>query len=93
MEGANIPFSKMLVIILPGGVSHALGGFCMAIIIIPVMPITPLNVKNPPFIRRFITRSSSFFITPQQHLGAAQYHQSYLLAKWEDSYCTKVSGR
>ena len=35
MEGTNSPFSKMLIIILPGGVTHSVDGFCIAAIIIP----------------------------------------------------------
>ena len=44
----------MLIIILPGGVSHALAGCCIAAIIIPVTPTTPLKVKKPPLINLFI---------------------------------------
>ena len=49
-----ISFSKTLMISLPGGVTHALDGFCIALIIVPVTPITPLNVKNPPLIDLFM---------------------------------------
>ena len=48
----------MLIIILPGGVSHALAGCCIAAIIIPVTPTTPLKVKKPPLIILFIVVSS-----------------------------------
>lgn len=54
IAGTNIPFSTMLIIILPGGVTHALAGCCIAAIIIPVTPTTPLKVKKPPLINLFI---------------------------------------
>lgn len=44
--GINNPFSKMLIIILPGGVTHSTDGFCIAAIIIPTTPTTPPNTKN-----------------------------------------------
>lgn len=40
MEGTNSPFSKILIIILPGGVTHSVDGFCIAAIIIPTIPKT-----------------------------------------------------
>lgn len=58
IAGTNIPFSTMLIIILPGGVTHALAGCCIAAIIIPVTPTTPLKVKKPPLINLFIIASS-----------------------------------
>jgi len=47
----------MLLIILPGGVTHALAGCRIAAIIIPVTPTTPLKVKKPPLINLFIIAS------------------------------------
>ena len=58
IAGTNIPFSTMLIIILPGGVTHALAGCCIAAIIIPVTPTAPLKVKKPPLINLFIIASS-----------------------------------
>ena len=52
--GINNPFSKMLIIILPGGVTHSTDGFCIAAIIIPTTPTTPPNTKKPPLIHLFI---------------------------------------
>lgn len=40
-------------IILPGGVTHALVGCCIAAIIIPVTPTVPRKVKKPPLINLF----------------------------------------
>lgn len=50
-------------IILPGGVTHAFAGLCIATIIVPVIPIVPLSVKNPPLITLFIM-VFSFYGTP-----------------------------
>lgn len=53
IAGTNIPFSTMLIIILPGGVTHALVGCCIVAIIIPVTPTVPRKVKKPPLINLF----------------------------------------
>ena len=63
MEGTNSPFSKMLIIILPGGVTHSVDGFCIAAIIIPTISKTPLNVKKPPCKTLFIVTASLDFIS------------------------------
>jgi hypothetical protein len=47
----------MLLIILPGGVTHALAGCCTAAIIIPVTPAAPRKAKKPPLINLFLIAS------------------------------------
>ena len=63
----DIPFFKILISILPGGVTHSLDGFCIAVITIPVTPTTPLNVKNPPIINAQRRRLSAAAFAAQHH--------------------------
>lgn len=77
MAGTNSPFSKMLIIILPGGVIHWVDGFCIAAITIPTIPITPLNVKKPPCKILFIVTVSLYAISIYvSRLVIANYYTS-----------------
>ena len=89
--GINNPFSKILIIILPGGVTHAVAGFCIAAIIIPTIPTTLLNVKKPPFIFLLIIITSSL----NTDLSLTFYHilsQNSILRLPKSSLPTALSG-